>query len=153
MDPSEHEPDPPPAERAAEARPAERAPGARPAPLRWLLVCAGVLCTALAVVGALLPLVPTTPFLLLAGACFARSSPRLQRKLLENRLFGAYLREWQRDRTIPARAKLKAYALVVATFGVSIALVDGAWPRALLAGLGLVLLAFLARLPTSRPGT
>lgn len=125
--------------------------GERPAPLRWLLLAAGVLCTALAVVGALLPLIPTTPFLLLAGACFARSSPRLQRRLLENRLFGAYLREWQRDRTVPASAKVKAYALVAATFGVSIAVVDETWQRVLLAGLGLALLAFLARLPTSRP--
>jgi hypothetical protein len=121
----------------------------RPAPLRWLLVGAGVACTGLAVVGAFLPLIPTTPFLLLAGACFARSSPRLQRRLLENRLFGAYLREWQRDRTIPARAKLKAYALVVLTFGVSIALVERGWQRGLLALVGLALLAFLVRLPTS----
>jgi len=143
MDPTDREPADAPTKPAADAR---------PAPLRWLLVGTGVLCTALAVVGAVLPLVPTTPFLLLACACFARSSPRLQQKLLENRLFGAYLREWQRDRTIPARAKLKAYALVAATFGTSIALVDGAWPRALLAVLGLALLALLARLPTSRPG-
>jgi uncharacterized membrane protein YbaN (DUF454 family) len=144
MDPAEHEPT------AHEATAHETR---RPAPLRWLLVSAGVLCTVLAVVGALLPLIPTTPFLLLAGACFARSSPRLQRKLLENRLFGAYLREWQRDRTIPNQAKVKAYVLVVATFGVSIALVEETWQRGLLAGLGLALLVFLARLPTSRRGT
>jgi uncharacterized membrane protein YbaN (DUF454 family) len=112
---------------------------------------AGVLFTVLAVVGVVLPLVPTTPFLLLAAACFARSSPRLYSWLLSNRTFGPYIRQWRRDRTIPQAAKHRAYFVIVLVFATSIALVGAPWPRALLVVLGLALLVFLARLPTTEP--
>jgi uncharacterized membrane protein YbaN (DUF454 family) len=113
------------------------------------LILAGFVFTGLAAAGVLLPLVPTTPFLLLAGACFARSSPRFHGWLLRNRAFGPYLGQWQRDRTIPRSAKRKAYLLVAATFAISIAVVDIGWVRAALATLGIGLILFLFRLPTS----
>ena len=115
----------------------------------WLLLAAGFVFCALGLVGAFLPVLPTTPFLLLAGACFARSSPRFHRRLLENKLFGPYLREWQRDRTIPLKAKRKAYGLVVVSFGLSIALVQALWLRLMLLGIGLGLLVFLRSLRAS----
>jgi len=118
---------------------------------RAAFLIAGVLFTVLAVVGVVLPLVPTTPFLLLAAACFARSSPRLYRWLLSNRTFGPYIRQWRRDRTIPQAAKHRAYFVIVVVFATSIALVGAPWPRALLVVLGLALLVFLARLPTAEP--
>jgi uncharacterized membrane protein YbaN (DUF454 family) len=121
---------------------------ARPGLVRGLLIAAGGLCTALGLVGAFLPILPTTPFLLLASACFARSSPRFHRRLLASPVFGPYLTQWRRERTIPPEAKRKAYGLVVVTFGLSIHLVDRAGLRVLLALLGLALLAFLAWLPT-----
>jgi uncharacterized membrane protein YbaN (DUF454 family) len=120
--------------------------------MRWLLLSAGVLCTALGAAGAFLPLLPTTPFLLLAAACFVRSSPALHRRLLANRIFGPYLAQWQRDRTVPRDAKRKAYGLVVLTFAVSIALTKVTWLRVTLAGLGLALIGFLAWLPTTPRG-
>jgi len=118
--------------------------------VRWTLLVLGTLLTALALVGAFLPVLPTTPFLLLAAACFVRSSPTLHRRLLANRVFGPYLRQWQHDHTVPRDAKRKAYGLVVVTFALSIWLVDRIWLRWTLAGLGLALLAFLAWLPTTR---
>lgn len=118
---------------------------------RWLLLGLGLLLTILATIGAFLPVLPTTPFLLLAAACFVRSSPRLHRKLLRNRIFGPYVRQWQRDHTIPREAKLKAYGLVVVTFGISLALVDANGLRGMLVVIGLALLGFLAWLPTTRP--
>ncbi len=123
------------------------APTARRRPLLFAL---GLVCTALGVVGAVLPLVPTTPFLLLATACFARSSPRWHARLIESRMFGPYLRQWQTDRTIPRAAKRKAYLVVVATFGLSIAVTDSAFARAFLPFLGLCLLVFLRWLPTTK---
>ena len=123
----------------------------RPAWLRGLLLGTGVLVTALGTLGAFLPILPTTPFLLLAAACFARSSPRFHRRLLANRVFGPYLAQWQRDRSVPRAAKRKAYGLVLAAFTLSIALVGGIAPRIVLAILGVSLLAFLRWLPTTAP--
>jgi uncharacterized membrane protein YbaN (DUF454 family) len=122
--------------------------------LRWLLLVLGILFTGLAAAGAFLPLLPTTPFLLLAGACFVRSSPALHQRLLANRAFGPYLAQWQHDRSIPRSAKRKAYVLVVVTFAVSIALVGPLWLRLVLVSLMVVLIAFLAWLPTTHePGS
>lgn len=128
-----------------------REPVARSGLRRASFLLAGVLFTVLAVVGVVLPLVPTTPFLLVAAACFARSSPRLYRWLLSNRVFGPYIVQWRHDRTIPRAAKRRAYLVVVVVFATSIALVGAPWPRALLVVLGLALLVFLARLPTREP--
>ncbi len=117
---------------------------------RWCLLVLGLLFTALGAAGAFLPVLPTTPFLLLASACFVRSSPAFHRRLLANRLFGPYLAQWQHDRTVPREAKRKAYGLVVVTFALSIGLVDATWLRGLLAGVGIALIGFLAWLPTAR---
>lgn len=124
-------------------------PKTRHGSARWLFLVSGLLCTVLATIGAFLPLLPTTPFLLLAAASFARSSPTFHRRLLASRVFGPYLTQWQHDRTIPRAAKRKAYGLVVVTFAVSIALLDATWLRVALALLGVGLITFLARLPTA----
>ena len=116
---------------------------------RWCLLLLGLLFTGLGAVGAFLPVLPTTPFLLLAAACFVRSSPALHQRLLANRVFGPYLSQWQRDRTVPREAKRKACGLVIVTFGLSIALVDVTWLRGMLGALGIALIIFLAWLPTT----
>ncbi len=115
----------------------------------WCLLVLGLLFTALGAAGAFLPLLPTTPFLLLASACFVRSSPAFHRRLLANRLFGPYIAQWQHDRTVPREAKRKAYGLVVVTFALSIVLVDATWLRGMLAGVGIALIGLLAWLPTT----
>ncbi len=78
---------------------------ARPA---WLVL--GLAFTVLGFIGALLPLMPTTIFLILAAGCFARSSPRLERWLLEHRRFGPTLVAWREEGAIPPRAKAFACA-------------------------------------------
>jgi len=117
---------------------------------RWAFLSLGLLLTAVAVVGAFLPVLPTTPFLLLAAPCFLRSSPRLHRRLLNSKLLGPYLEQWARDHTVPRAAKRKAYGLVTAAFAISIAVVDASWLRLTLAGLGLALLLLIYKLPTTR---
>jgi hypothetical protein len=125
-------------------------PPSRNAIARGALLGLGFAFTGLAAAGAFLPVLPTTPFLLVAAACFARSSPAFHRWLLARPVFGAYLAQWQRDRTVPREAKRKAYGLVVATFALSIWLVEATWLRAVLAALGTCLIAFLAWLPTTQ---
>jgi len=75
--------------------------------LGWLLL--GLFCVGLGIVGALLPLMPTTIFLILAAGCFARSSPRLEARLLNHPRFGPTLRAWRRDGAMGRRAKGMAY--------------------------------------------
>lgn len=117
-------------------------------PVRLLLLAAGWLTLALAFVGVFLPLLPTTPFLLLAAACFLRSSPRLHARMLAHPRLGPFLEQWRRERSIPRAAKVRAYVLVLACFTLSIALADGLGVRIALGVLGLGLLVFLARLRT-----
>jgi len=116
--------------------------------MRIVLLVAGWLSMALGLAGVFLPLLPTTPFLLLAAACFVRSSPRLHAKLMAHPRLGPFLEQWRHERSIPRAAKRRAYVLVVACFALSIALVDSAALRGVLLALGLGLLVFLGRLRT-----
>ncbi|MBN1611857.1 MAG: YbaN family protein [Polyangiaceae bacterium] len=86
---------------------------------RGLLVAAGVLCVGLGVVGVVVPVLPTTPLLLLAAACFLRSSNRLHRWLLGNRVFSEYLRRYQSGEGLPLSSKLTTLVLLWSTLAVS----------------------------------
>lgn len=88
--------------------PTPRPPASRPLRLVWLL--AGFGFVALGVIGAFLPLMPTTIFLILAAGCFARSSPRLEAKLLDHPKFGASLRAWRAEGAISRKGKFWACA-------------------------------------------
>ncbi|MEJ8630372.1 YbaN family protein [Sphingomonas sp. I4] len=78
----------------------------------------GLFCVGLGIVGALLPLMPTTIFLILAAGCFARSSPRLEARLLNHPRFGPTLRAWRRDGAMGLRAKGMAYGGMVIGYAV-----------------------------------
>ncbi|MBG6244188.1 hypothetical protein CS369_03930 [Candidatus Symbiopectobacterium sp. 'North America'] len=110
------------------------------------LVVLGWLAVVLATLGVVLPLLPTTPFLLLAAWCFARSSPRFHAWLLYRSWFGPYLRHWQDHRALPPGAKGKAVVMIVLTFAISLWLVDMVWVRVLLLTIMAVLLTFMLRL-------
>lgn len=123
---------------------------ARPHPSRLIrLICLAAGCTALGLglAGIVLPLLPTTPFILLAAACFARSSSHFHAWLLRQPLAGPVILDWQRHRAMPRRAKRLAYTLLVLSFGASLLILDLTWHRLLLAGLGLTLGFFLWRVP------
>jgi uncharacterized membrane protein YbaN (DUF454 family) len=91
-----------------------------PRVLAWRI--AGLLCLALAVVGVVLPLVPTTPLLLLAAFCFGRGSERMLRWLLEHPRFGPPIRDWRENRSISRRAKVCASLSMILVVAVSILL-------------------------------
>jgi len=90
---------------------------------RQLLIIAGTLSLAVGIVGIFVPLLPTTPFLLLAAGCYLRSSQRFYNWLMTNRLFGAYIRNYFEGRGIPVKVKLFIIALLWVTIGISIWLV------------------------------
>lgn len=120
------------------------------APLRLVLTAAGLLCTGLGILGIFLPLLPTVPLLLLAAACFARSSERCHRWLLDHPRFGPALRGYLDGRGIPRRAKVKAIVLIWVTLPASAFLfVTLPWVQALLIAIGLGVTLYLLRLPTT----
>lgn len=102
--------------------------------LRAVLLALGFLCVGLAGLGLALPVLPTTPFLLLAAFFFARSSPRLNSWLLSNRVFGAYLRNYYEGRFMQPLHKAVTLILLWVTLGLTAWLaVSALWLRILLA--------------------
>ena len=79
---------------------------------RWLLIAAGTLCVIIGAVGIIVPVLPTTPFLLLAAACYTRGSQRLYTALLNNRLVGSYLRNYLEGRGMTRRSKIWTLSLL-----------------------------------------
>jgi hypothetical protein len=121
-------------------------------PLRLVLLAAGFLFVGLAALGVILPLLPTTPFLLLAAACFAKSSQRFYRVLLENRVFGPLIRDWREHRAIPLRAKQLAIGAIATVMGASAAWALEHWAaRLALLAFGVALCTWLWRQPTREP--
>jgi len=114
---------------------------------RGLLLALGVLAVALGAVGVVVPLLPTTPFLLLAAFLFARSSERLHHWLLSNRLLGDYLRRYYEGRSMTRRHKVMTLSLLWITLGATIVFVAGAWwLRGLLFGIGAAVSTHIMRL-------
>src|SRR5688572_23200264 len=120
--------------------------------LRGLLVVAGTLSVVLGVIGIFLPMLPTTPFLLLAAACFARSSPRLLHWLNHNRWFGRYIRNYREGRGIPLREKILTLIALWLTMGISVIfVVPLLWVKLLLVVVALGVTIHIVRVRTSRP--
>ena len=89
--------------------------------VRILLIIAGTFFVGLGIVGIFVPVLPTTPFLLLAAACYARSSQRFYSWLLNNKWFGNYIRNYLQRRGVPLKVKLLTVTLLWITIGFSVA--------------------------------
>ena len=87
--------------------------------VRWLLWLAGSVSLALGLVGVVLPGLPTTPFVLLAAACYAKASPRLHGWLLNHRFLGPMVRDWETHRSLTRRSKTVAQVSMVVMVGLS----------------------------------
>jgi len=118
---------------------------------RLLLVIGGTLSVALGVVGIFVPVLPTTPFLLLAAALYGKSSTRFYHWLLGQRHLGAYIRNYREGRGIPLRTKIVTLTLLWLTIGGSaILVIESAVWRAVLAAIAVGVTCHIARITTHR---
>lgn len=116
---------------------------------RVLYLAAGSACLVLAIIGIVTPVLPTTPFVLLAAACYARGSERFHRRLLASPRFGPLIIEWEQHHSIPLRVKLTAIAMMATTLSISIVFfVEPLWLKALLAAFGIGLATWMYRIPS-----
>jgi hypothetical protein len=114
-----------------------------------LLIACGTLCVGLGILGIFLPLMPTTVFLLLAAACYARSSDRFHRRLVEHPWLGPYVRQ---RRGMTARQKATAVTVLWISLGVTMIWSARApWLRVLLVLIGAAVTVHVVRLPAFRP--
>jgi uncharacterized membrane protein YbaN (DUF454 family) len=97
--------------------------------VRYALLTLGWLSVVLGVVGIFLPVLPTTPFLLLAAACFARSSERFYRWLVDHPKLGPWIRDYLDGNGIPHRGKVYAIGLMWLSISFSCYLVPMFWAR------------------------
>ncbi len=115
---------------------------------------AGAVSLLLGVIGIFLPGLPTTPFVLLAAACFAKASPRVHQWMLEHRLLGPMLRNWHAHRSLTRRTKSIAIISMVLMLSVSIWGFSGhLWIQLVLLALGAIGAAMLLRIPTRTDST
>ena len=118
---------------------------------RALLIAAGTACVALGTLGIVLPLLPTTPFLLLAAVCYARSSPRLLHWLTHNRWFGSYIRNYREGHGIPLREKILTLSLLWITIGITVIFfVPLLWVKILLLLIATAVTIHLLRIKTMK---
>jgi uncharacterized protein len=87
--------------------------------IRAILITTGTVSLVLGAIGIVLPLLPTTPFLLLAAACYLRSSKRLHKWLISNRWFGSYIKNYQEGKGIPLKTKFIAIIFLWLTISYS----------------------------------
>ena len=120
--------------------------------MKALLVACGVLCVALGIIGIFLPLMPTTVFLLMAAACYARSSDRFYQKLINNRFLGEYIRNSREGRGMRRRDKVITLVLLWASIGVTMIWTAKTWwLRLLLLAIATGVTVHVARIPAFRP--
>ena len=120
----------------------------RPRLIRYLFVAVGTISLVLGVIGLFLPLLPTTPFLLLASACYVRGSERLHRWLLNQGRLGAIIRHYEAGEGIPRRAKILAMVMMWPSLAFSAWWVGKAIVTGVLVAIGAGVSFWILRMPT-----
>ena len=119
--------------------------------VRVLFFVAGTIFLALGAIGIVLPVLPTTPFLLLALACYCRSSQRMTRWMLTNRYFGKYIRNYKEGKGIPMKTKLFALTVLWIAIVYSAIFIIPIWiAQLILFAVAAAVTLHLFRLPTYR---
>ena len=119
---------------------------------RILLIVSGTLCVALGILGMFLPVLPTTPFLLLAAICYARSSKRFYHWLMTNPWCGKYIRNYREGKGIPLKQKVLTILLLWLTIGYAVWFVVTLWwVKIILFGIAIGVTIHLMRIKTFKP--
>ncbi|WP_255825543.1 YbaN family protein [Marinomonas rhizomae] len=113
--------------------------------LGWFSLITGI-------IGIFLPLLPTTPLVLLAAWCFSRSSVRFHTWLIEHKFFGPIVRDWQSSDGIPRKARNRAIIFMWAGMAISIFIVSRFWATIGLITIGLCVSTYLLRMPIRSEG-
>jgi uncharacterized protein len=117
--------------------------------MKKLLVVLGFISLTLGVIGIVIPLLPTTPFLLLAAASFLKGSDRVYQWLMNHKLFGEYIRNFREHKAIPLRTKIFAISLLWITILFSIFyVVESIYLRLLLAAIAIAVTAHILNFKT-----
>jgi len=117
---------------------------------RCLLIAGGTISIALGILGVFLPLLPTTPFLLLAAFLYSRSSERFYRWLIGHRFLGGYIQRYREGRSMTLASKAVTLALLWITIGLSIAFVlPQLWTKLLVAAIAIGVTMHILRLKGS----
>lgn len=111
----------------------------------------GILAVIMAVLGVFLPVLPTTPFLLLASACFMRGSTRLHHWLLNNKFFGSYIITIQAGLGIPLRTKFFAISVLWLSIALSAWQIPWLWLQCLMLVPGTAVTIYLLKMKTLKP--
>lgn len=118
---------------------------------KGLLIACGTLCVALGVIGIFLPIMPTTVFLLLAAACYARSSERFYHRLVNNRYLGTYIRNHREGRGMKRRDKVVTLVMLWAGIGATMVWsVEALWARLVLLAIATAVTVHVAKIPAFR---
>jgi uncharacterized membrane protein YbaN (DUF454 family) len=126
--------------------------------VRTLWFIAGTICVVLGAIGIVLPILPTTPFLLAAAACYYKSSPRMHRWLLNNKWFGEYIRNYTEGKGLTKKTKITALIVLWVTIGFStVFMLNRLLPETLVLQMQIIMVivaiavsAHILRLPTFR---
>lgn len=111
----------------------------------------GIAFVALAIIGIFLPLIPTTPFLLLSAFCFSRSSEKYYQWLLNHKVFGEIITDWNKYGVVSIKSKVIAVTMIVALFSYSLIYVDVAPTiKVIISLIGISIITFLLTRPSHR---
>ena len=116
--------------------------------MRLFLIIAGGISLGLGILGMFLPVIPTTPFLLLTAWCWLKGSPRLHQWLMSHPRLGPYIKDFQENRQIPLRVKTVSIATLWLTITASIILVHPLWLRILLTAIAIGVTIHILSFPT-----
>ena len=118
---------------------------------RRLLIACGTFCVGLGIIGIVVPLLPTTPLLLLAALCYMRGSERLYRALLRNRILGKYLRDYLEGRVMSLKNKILTLVLLwVAISSIAVLVIDNLVVRLILGAVATGVTVYIALIKTEK---